>query len=145
MQDGDRKKKRRGGFRYSSRKQLAKSRMLRRQLQSSGIDLTTTTRTLSYDGALLEEVVVETVPVEGEILGFAASQDNEPFISECEFEEELTSGERFQETDQDMSNDDQELYQNKQGDEDLDDCARSTPSKALDAVSHSIIAISSNV
>ena len=46
------------------------------------------------------------------------------------------SGEQFQETDQ-------ELYQNKQGDEDLDDCAQSTPSKASDAISYFIIALSS--
>ena len=51
--------------------------------------------------------------------------------------------EQFQETDQDMNNHDHELYQNKQGDGDLDDCAQSTPSKDSDAVSHSIIAPSS--
>jgi hypothetical protein len=89
MQNGNRKKKRRGGFRYSSRKQLAKSRMARRQLQSSGIDLTSTIKTLLYDSALLEEVVVETHPLEGEISGFAVSRDNQPFMSECELEEEL--------------------------------------------------------
>jgi hypothetical protein len=53
------------------------------------------------------------------------------------------SGEQFQETDEDMNNHDHELYQNKQGDEDQDECAQSTPSKASDAVSHSIIGLSS--
>lgn len=53
------------------------------------------------------------------------------------------SGKQFQETDQDMNNHDHELYQNKQDDEDLDDCAQNTPSKDSDAVSHSIIALSS--
>ena len=52
------------------------------------------------------------------------------------------SGKQFQETDQDMNNHDHELYQNKQGDEDLYNCAQSTPSKASDAVSHSIITLS---
>lgn len=90
MQNGD-KKKRRGGFRYSSRKQLAKSRMAWQQLQSSGIDLTSTIKTLLYDTALPEEVVVETHPLEGKISRFAVSRDNQPFMSECELEEELSS------------------------------------------------------
>ena len=91
MQNGDRKKKRRCGFRHSSRKQLAKSRMARRQVQSSSIDLTSTIKTLLYDSALPEEVVVETHPLEGEISRFAVSRDNQPFMSECELEEDLSS------------------------------------------------------
>ncbi len=91
MQNGDRKKKRRGGFRYSSRKQLAKSRMARRQLQSSGVDLTSTIKTLLYDSDLLKVVIVETHSLEGEISGFAALQDNQPLTYECEREEELSS------------------------------------------------------
>ena len=65
--------------------------MARRQLQSSGIDLTNTIKTLLYDSALLEEVVVETHPLEGEISGFAVSRDNQPFMSECELKEEFSS------------------------------------------------------
>ncbi len=91
IQNGDRKKKRRGGFRYSSRKQLAKSRMARRQLQSSGIDITSTIKTFLYNNALLEEVVVGTHPLEGEISGFAISRDKQSLMSDCELEEELSS------------------------------------------------------
>jgi len=61
------------------------------QLQSSGIDLTSTIKTLLYDTALPEEVVVETHPLEGKISRFAVSRDNQPFMSECELEEELSS------------------------------------------------------
>ena len=53
------------------------------------------------------------------------------------------SEEQFQETDQNMNNHDDELYQNKQGDDDPDDCAQSTPSKDSDLVSHFIKAPSS--
>ena len=45
------------------------------------------------------------------------------------------SEEQFQETDKDMNNHDYELYQNKQGDEDPDDCTQNTPSKVSDVVS----------
>ena len=65
--------------------------MTRRQIQILGLDLTSTIKTLLYDNVVLEEVVVETHPLEGEISGFEVSRDNQPFMSECELEEELSS------------------------------------------------------
>ena len=57
--------------------------MARRQLQSSGIDLTSTIKTLLYDSVLLEEVV-KTHSLESEISGFAVLRDNQPLMCECE-------------------------------------------------------------
>lgn len=76
------------------RKQLAKFRIFKRQLQSLDIDLTSTTRIFLYEGALIEEVFVQTLSLESEILELAISKDNQPFISKCKIEEELSSEEK---------------------------------------------------
>lgn len=43
-----RKRRRRRGLRYSSRRELLRSRMVRKQARSAGVDLQGTVRTLSY-------------------------------------------------------------------------------------------------